>query len=333
MLSFSRRHFLTAVASSVGLSILHPTKFVHAQLFGLFHSKGQETPPITPNADFYVTSHDLTPDIDVNAWSFNIGGMVQNPLTLNVNELLKRPQTKMVSTLECIGNTVGGFSIGTAEWEGVKINHLLDEAGFDPKAFDLVLRGADGYSDSFPLSRAIEEDVLLATKMNGVPLPPDHGFPARVIIPGIYGLKNVKWLTGLELVSHDYKGHWQQQSWSDTALIKLSSRIDLPGDRELITTPRYTMKGIAFNGRLKILKVEVSINAGKTWQDATLQPKLSAYTWTPWSYEWTIPKSGEYTIMARATNEQGLVQALTTKPSSTEVMEIHAVTVDAKPPD
>ena len=126
------------------------------------------------------------------------------------------------------------------------------EAGFDPKAFDLVLRGADGYSDSFPLSRALEDDVLLAVKMNGVPLPPDHGYPARVIVPGIYGMKNVKWLTGLELVPHDYKGHWQQQSWSDTALVKLSSRIDVPGDRELITTPRYAVKGIAFNGRTAI---------------------------------------------------------------------------------
>ncbi len=173
--------------------------------------------------------------------------------------------------------------------------------------------------------------MLLATKMNGVPLPLDHRFPARVIVPGIYGLKNVKWLTELELVSHDYKGHWQQQSWSDTALVKLSSRIDLPGDRGLISTPRYTMKGIVFNGRLKIYKVEVSIDAGKTWNDATVRLKLSPHTWTPWSYEWTIPKSGEYTIMARAPNEQGVVQALTTKPSSTEVMEIHAVTVDAKP--
>lgn len=295
-----------------------------------FGGRGQETSPITLNEDFYVTSYDLTPPLDLDQWALNIAGTVKHPLTLTFEDLLKRPQTKMISTLECIGNTVGGYSIGTAEWEGVKINHLLEEAGFDPTAFDLVLRGADDYSDSFPLSRALEEDVVLATKMNGVPLPPDHGFPARVIVPGIYGMKNVKWLTSLELVRHDYKGHWQQQSWSDTALIKLSSRIDLPGDRELITAPRYTMKGIAFNGRQRIHKVEVSLDAGKTWEDATLQPKLSAHTWTPWNYEWKAPKSGEYSVMARATNEQGLVQTLTTKPSSTEVMEIHAITVEAR---
>lgn len=330
MQSLSRRHFIKAFAASLGVAFLHPTQFANGQLFGLFRGKGHETSPITPNEDFYVTSYDLTPPVELDNWTLNIGGMVQQPMSLTFEDLLKRPQTKMISTLECIGNTVGGFSIGTAEWEGVKINHLLEETGFDPKAFDLMLSGADSYSDSFPLSRALEEDVLLATKMNGVPLPPDHGFPARVIVPGIYGMKNVKWLTGLELVGHDYKGHWQQQSWSDTALVKLSSRIDLPGDRESITTPRYTMKGIAFNGRLKIHKVEVSVDAGNTWQETKLQPKQSAHTWTPWSYEWTIPNSGEYTIMARATNEKGLVQALTTKPSSTDVMEIHAITVEAK---
>jgi DMSO/TMAO reductase YedYZ molybdopterin-dependent catalytic subunit len=330
MQPLSRRQFFQASTTIVGLAFLQPTRLVRGQLFGLFRGKGHETLPITPNSDFYVTSYDLTPTVALDQWSLHIGGMVKAPLTMSFDDILKRPQTKMISTLECIGNTVGGYSIGTAEWEGVKINQLLDEAGFDPKAFDLVLRGADDYSDSFPLSRALEDDVLLATKMNGVPLPPDHGFPARVIVPGIYGMKNVKWLTGLELVNYDYKGYWQQQSWSDTALVKLSSRIDLPGDRELITTPRYTMKGIAFNGRQKIHKVEVSIDAGKTWQEATLQPKLSPHTWTPWNYEWAIPKSGEYTIIARATNEQGLIQALTTKPSSTEVMEIHAITVEAK---
>ena len=245
----SRRTFGKHLLASLGLAFLNPSSLVQAQLFGLFIGKGRETPAITSNEDFYVTSYDLTPTIDLEQWSLHVGGMVTRPTSWSFTDLLKRPQTKMIATLECIGNTVGGYSIGTAEWEGVKLNHLLDEAGFDPKAFDLVLRGADDYSDSFPLSRALEEDVLLAVKMNGVPLPPDHGYPARVIVPGIYGMKNVKWLTGLNLVPHDYKGYWQRQSWSDTALVKLSSRIDVPGDRELITTPRYTIKGIAFNGK------------------------------------------------------------------------------------
>jgi len=330
MIEISRRRLITGAFTALGIAAFRPTRLADAQLWlgNLFRGKGHETPPITPNDDSYVTSYDLTPPVELRDWSLKIEGMVTQSLTWTFEDLLKRPQTKMISTLECIGNTVGGFSIGTAEWEGVKLNHLLDEAGFDPKAFDLVLRGADGYSDSFPLSRALEEDVLLATTMNGVPLPPDHGFPARVIVPGIYGMKNVKWLTGLELVHYDYKGHWQQQSWSDTALVKLSSRIDLPGDRESITTPRYTIKGIAFNGRNKIQKVEVSTDEGKTWREGTLRPKLSPHTWTPWSYEWTIPKSGEYTIMARATNEHGLTQPLQPTRLPLESIELHALTVD-----
>ncbi len=323
----SRRTFGKSLLASLGLAVLRPSSLVQAQLFGLFIGKGRETPAITSNDDFYVTSYDLTPEIDLEQWSLHVGGMVKRPTSWSFADLLKRPQTTMIATLECIGNTVGGYSIGTAEWEGVKLNHLLDEAGFDPTAFDLVLRGADDYSDSFPLSRALEDDVLLAVKMNGVPLPPDHGYPARVIVPGIYGMKNVKWLTGLDLVPHDYKGYWQQQSWSDTALVKLSSRIDVPGDRERITTPSYTIKGIAFNGRHAIQAIEVSTDAGKTWEPGTLLPKLSPYTWTPWQFEWRIPQSGEYTLMVRAANAQNAMQMLTTKPSSTEVMEIHAITV------
>ncbi len=330
MLHISRRTLLKSTIATAGLAILNSSHLTHAQLFGLFGGKGQETPPITSNTEFYVTSYDSTPDIDLLKWSLEIKGMVTQPRTFAFSDLAKRPQTRMIATLECIGNTVGGYSIGTAEWEGVRLNSLLEEAGGDPKSVDLVLRGADGYSDSFPFARAMEDDVLLATKMNGVSLPPDHGYPARVIVPGIYGMKNVKWLTGLELVNYDYKGYWQKQSWSDEALVKLSSRIDLPGDRETITTKRFTMKGIAFNGRGTIQKIELSTDGGKKWTEGKLLPKLSPYTWTPWSYEWTISKSGEYTIMARATNEQGLTQPLDPKQSPEETLEIHAITVNVE---
>ena len=330
MARISRRTFGKSLLASFGLALLHPTQLVQAQLLGLFRGKGRETPPITANEDFYVTSYDLTPSIDREQWSLHIGGMVTHPRSWSFKELMQQPQTTMIATLECIGNTVGGYSIGTAEWGGVKLNHLLNEAGFDPNAFDLVLRGADDYSDSVPLSRALEDDVLLATTMNGVPLPPDHGYPARVIVPGIYGMKHVKWLTGLELVNDDYKGYWQQQSWSDTALVKLSSRIDVPGDRELITTPHCTIKGIAFNGRRAIQRIEVSTDAGKTWTTGTLLPKRSPQTWTPWSYQWPIPASGEYTIMARATNDRGLTQSLAATKATETALEIHAVTVDVE---
>jgi len=330
MLPISRRAFLKTTVATAGLATLNPLQLPRAQLFGLFGGKGQETPPITANTDFYVTSYDVTPEISRDTWTMNITGMVKRPLMITFADLAERTQIKMIATLECIGNTVGGYSIGTAEWEGVRVNSLLREAGADPKSVDLILRGADDYSDSFPFTRAMEDDVLLATKMNGTPLPPDHGFPARVIVPGIYGMKNVKWLTGMELVNYDYKGYWQQQSWSEEAPVKLSSRIDLPGDRETITTPRYTMKGIAFNGRHPIQKIEISTDGGKHWMEGKILPILSPYTWTPWTYEWNIPQPGEYTIMARATNEQGLTQPLDPKQSSNKTLEIHAITVNVE---
>ncbi len=330
MFRISRRTFGKHLLAAFVLALLYPARFAHSQLLGVFRNKGHETPAITANDDFYVTSFDLTPAIDRERWSLTIDGMVKHPRSWSFAELRQRPQTTMTATLECIGNTVGGDSIGTAEWKGVKLNHLLNEAEVDPKSFDLVLRGADGYSDSVPASRALEDDVLLAVTMNGVPLPPDHGYPARVIVPGIYGMKNVKWLTGLELVDYDYKGYWQRQSWSDTALVKLSSRIDVPGDRERITTPQYMIKGIAFNGRRTIRAIEVSTDAGITWRPGTLLPARSPQTWTPWSYTWNIPKAGEYTIMAKATNDQGLAQTLMAKKATATALEIHAVTVDVE---
>jgi len=332
MLPISRRTLFKNSLAVLGMAALNPTRLVHAGLFGdLFGGKGQETLPITPNGEFYITSYDITPSVDPEQWSVKIGGLVRNPLTLTYEDLLKRPQTTMISTLECIGNPVGGYSIGTAEWEGVRLNSVLDEAGIDPKAVDLVLRAAEDYSDSIPVSRALRDEVLLATKMNGVPLPLDHGFPARVIVPGIYGMKNVKWLTGLELVNHDYEGYWQQRNWPDDAFVKLSSRIDLPGDRETIRGRQYRVKGIAFGGLEIIQQVQISTDEGKTWKAATLEPPLSPYAWTHWYHDWAIKQPGEYTLAVRATGATGRAQAtqfgvVTPK----ETVDLHAVTVEVR---
>ena len=217
----------------------------------------------------------------------------------------------MISTLECIGNPVGGDSIGTAKWEGVKLNAILEEAGVGPNAVDLVLRGADGYSDSFPAARAMRDEVLLVTKMNGVPLPAEHGFPARVIVPGIYGMKNVKWLSELELVDQDYKGYWEKRGWSDEASIKVRSRIDAPGDGETVQGNSYLVKGVAFGGLHGIRKVEVSTDGGQTWRETTLEPLLSPYAWVLWSYRWGISSAGRYTLVARATDGRGVLQEAT----------------------
>ena len=322
-MNISRRTFLAGTLTTLSLAAWQPTKFVNASLLNnLFGRVGKKTAPLTPNTDFYITSIDVTPEVNIDRWELAVDGLVQNPLRLTYEALRNRPQTSLIATLECIGNPLGGEDISTAKWEGVRLKTLLEEAGVDPSGVDLVLRGADGYSDSVPLSRALGKDVLVALIMNGVPLPTDHGYPARVIVPGLYGLKNVKWLTAVEVVNYDYKGHWQREGWPEDAFVKVQSRIDLPGDRETITGKQYSIQGIAFGGEHGIQQVEVSTDAGKTWHAAELQSPLSPYAWVFWNYEWTIPDTGEYTLMVSATNGLGVKQE--TKPG-----KAHAITVEA----
>jgi len=309
MKAISRRGFLLGSAAMLAAAALKPERLASAANFRIFGDAARETTPITRNDDFYITSYHSTPEVDVKNWSLRIKGLVRNPITLTYDDLLKRPRTAMISTLECIGNPIGGESIGNAKWEGVKLNVLLDEAGVDPKSVDLVLRGADGYEDSFPASRAMRDEVLLVTKMNGMPLPEDHGFPARVIVPGIYGMKNVKWLTELELVDHDFKGYWEKRGWSDDAEVQMMSRIDLPGHSETLQGRDYTIKGIAFSGTRGIKQVEVSTDGGTTWHPATLEPALSPFSWVRWSSRWKIPGPAHYKLVVRATDGQGILQS------------------------
>jgi len=187
---------------------------------------------------------------------------------------------------------------------------------------------ADGYSDSFPVKRAMAGDVLVAYKMNGVSLPEAHGFPARIIVPGIYGMKHVQWLTEIELVDHDYQGYYQKQGWSDDAIVKTMSRIDLPGHGETIQGRDYTVRGLAFAGMRGIQQVEVSTDGGKSWQLATLDPAISPYAWVFWFYPWMIPSPGRYTIVVRATDGTGRLQSsVEQKPAPDGATGQHEITV------
>ncbi len=289
----------------------------------LFGKAGKKPLPLTPNEEFYVTSSDVTPAIHISQWKLAINGLVKRPITLTYEELLTRPHVSVVATLECIGNPLGGEQIGTAKWTGIPLHKLLHEVGVDQRGIDLVLHGADGYSDSFPLSRAYEEEVLLALTMNGVPLPADHGFPARVIVPGLYGVKNVKWLARLEVVDYDYRGYWQREGWPEDATIKPHARIDMPGDRETVTSSTYTVQGIANGGLSGIKTVEISTDIGITWHPVTLTAPLSPHAWRLWTYEWHIPKPGEYTVMVRAINGEGIRQGK-------RLGDWHAISVEAR---
>lgn len=328
----SRRGFLLTSAASLAAAAMGPRRLDAGVFDRLFGHPARATRSITPNDEFYVTSYRSPPSIRVEQWRLTTKGLVERPFILTYPQLLARPTVTEIVTLECVGNGVAGEAIGTAEWEGVPLRALLEEAGVFGKAYDVVFRAADGYSDSIRLERAMAGDVLVAHRMSGVPLPQAHGFPARIIVPGIYGMKNVQWLTEIEVVQEDYKGYYQRKGWSDEAIVKTSSRIDLPGHGDTIRGPDYLVQGLAFAGTRGIRMVELSTDGGEAWHPATLEPVISPYAWVFWSYRWRIPEPGRYGLVVRATDGTGGVQSSEEQPPYPDgAAGLHevAVTVEA----
>lgn len=276
----------------------------------LFGSPKRTLSPITPNEEFYITSYRTPPFVPVDQWALSIRGTVTSPFTLTYPDLLAQPAITEIVTLECVGNGVAGEAIGTAEWEGVQLKSLLNKAGVRSQTQDVVFHAADGYSDSLTIERAMMDDIMIAYRMNGVPLPLGHGFPARMIVPGHYGMKHVQWLTGIELVSSDYKGYYQRKDWSDEAIVKTKSWIMDPQTGDTLSARKqFTMQGFAFAGSRGIHQVDISTDGGESWSAATLAPPLSPYSWVMWSYPWEPRHLGDHRILARATDGMGEQQS------------------------
>ena len=310
MTRLSRRGLLKMVGGAAALGVLSPPGQPWAGLLDrLLPAKSAERLPITPNEQFYLTSYRSPPDVRVADWSLHVKGAVDRPFPLTYEQLLARPTVKEIVTLECVGNGLAADAISTAEWEGVRLRDLLQEAGLSSDAVDVVFHAADGYSDSLRVSRAMGEDVLVAVKMNGVPLPRAHGFPARIIVPGVYGMKHVQWLTAVEAVTSDYHGYYQRQGWSDEAGIKTSSHIDRPTRGESVQGPVVPVAGYAFAGARGIRLVELSADGGETWHPVDLQPPLSPFAWQFWSSQWKAPLPGRYSLTVRATDGAGRLQS------------------------
>ena len=269
-----------------------------------------ELSEVTPTDKFYVVSKNFFSDpvVDANQWALEIGGLVKKPYKIDFAQLQKLPHEDRYQTLECISNEIGGDLIGTARWRGVSLRNLIAAAEPDPKAVKVKFSAADGYTDDLPVERAMSPANLLAYSMNGEPLGAPHGAPARLLIPGIYGMKNVKWLTRVELVADDYKGYWEQRGWSDEATILTMSQTNSI-DTQHPTIPPGTVElaGVAFAGDRGISRVEVSVDGGETWQNATLKDPLGPYTWRLWRWRWDA-KPGQYTVVVRATDGTGKVQ-------------------------
>jgi DMSO/TMAO reductase YedYZ molybdopterin-dependent catalytic subunit len=271
-------------------------------------SRGAPSPPITNNDDFYkVTKNLFDTNISEADWRLDVDGLVLRPLSLSLADIRARPANQTYNTFECISNQVGGNLISNALWTGIALRSLLDEAGVQPSALFLKFESADGYTESLPLELALDQKVRLVYEMNGVPLPSGHGFPLRVVAPGKYGMKQPKWLTRITLIDKDELGFWEQRGWDEEARVKTMSRIDVPADGDLLSEGSITLYGIAFSGDRGISRVEVSSDGGQTWNDASLSPPLSSWSWVLWNFSWSA-RQGDHQLAVRATDGNGAVQ-------------------------
>jgi DMSO/TMAO reductase YedYZ molybdopterin-dependent catalytic subunit len=328
------------VASDTGITL------DELQLAARNHALPLETlrDPITPIGLHYLLIHFDIPQVDATAWRLRVGGLVDRPLELSLGELKAREQRTVAVTLECAGNGRALTSprwqsqpwlleaVGTAEWTGTPLAPLLEEAGVQPSAIEVVFTGRDRgiqggidqlYERSLRLEDALRDEVLLAYAINGQPLPPQHGFPLRLIVPGWYGMTHVKWLDSITVVDEPFRGYQQTPSYylrssEDDAGEPVTrmlprSLVAPPGIPDFATRTRFldagpcTLQGRAWSGHGPTERVEVSTDGGATWADATLEEPISDFAWRGWRYDWDA-RPGEHELCCRATDAAGNTQ-------------------------
>jgi sulfite oxidase len=263
------------------------------------------TPFVTRNDDFYrIDTAIVIPNIDAKDWTLTIDGMVDHVRHYTYDDLVKRPLVERQVTLACVSNAVGGSLIGNATWLGVPLAELLDEAGVQSSADQIVGRSVDDFTAGFPVSAVRDgRTALVAVGMNGQPLPLRHGFPARLVVAGLYGyVSATKWLDRIELTRFDaYTPYWVERGWADHGPIKVSSRIDTP--RKKVTAGVVPVAGVAWAQHRGIAKVEVRVDEGR-WHEATLAPAGDADTWRQWRWDWSATP-GSHRLQVRATTADG----------------------------
>ena len=268
------------------------------------------TPIVMPNERFYrIDTALLVPKIDASTWSMKVTGMVDKELTLTYDQLQAMPLFEQFVTIACVSNNVGGNLVGNALWKGVHLRDVLAMAGVHPDASQIVGRSGD-FTVGFPTDWAMDpsRDPMIALGMNGVPLPAEHGFPARMIIPGLYGyVSATKWLEEIQLTTLDaFDAYWVPLGWAKEAPILTQSRIDVPHDGGSVATGAVTIAGVAWAPDRGVQAVEVKVDDG-TWLPATLSAPLAKATWVQWLVNWDAP-AGHHTIEVRATDGNGIVQ-------------------------
>jgi len=321
---------------------------------------------IVPTERFYIRNHFPEPDIDLASWRLRVEGAVDRSIDLTYDELIGMPARAQIAMLECAGNgrafldpkepgaqwAVG--AAGNAEWTGVPLNAVLERAGLAPNAVTVILEGADRgtvegdpaspgdicYARSLPVAKACRDEVLIAYRMNGAPLNRAHGFPARVVVPGWYGMASVKWLTRVVVTDRPFLGffesvhytRWERPHGAPTLcpLTEMHVKSVILDPEPNGTVPAgtpFTISGLAWTGTGTIQQVEVSVDNGRTWDAARLTSPATEYTWRRWEYDWAAPAAGRCQLIARATDTAGRTQPLDRDTDRRNYEITHAVVI------
>ena len=265
--------------------------------------------PVTPVGQFYLVTKNLVdPDVDPGIWRLEVSGAVQHPFEMTLDELHALDRTTQEITLECISNGVGYGLLSNAIWAGVSLSRLIERAAPMRLARAIALHGADGYVHTLNLDRAVQGGSLVALEMNGAPLVPRHGAPARAVVPGAYGEVSVKWLTRVTVLDHAEKGYYESQGWM-ASTVYTTSVLDLPrlGQR-LASVQQVVVRGVAYAGDRGVSRVELSTDGGASWTAAHIDYSRSPFAWALWSAPWTPSSSGIRTLVVRAYDGAGNTQ-------------------------
>ncbi len=317
---------------------------------------------LTPTKDFYVRNHFAQPAIDVRSWRLKVEGAVRKPLELTYDDIRGMASRSVFAVMECAGNgrsflvpAVKGVpwglgAVGNARWTGVPLAAILEKAGLEDRAVEVVLEGADSgmvagapttFSRSLPLSKARKPEVLLAHAMNGEALTEAHGFPVRAVVPGWYGMASIKWLRRLNVVDQPYKGHFQTADYAITepsasgpiltplGEMQVKAQIAQPSAGAVLPAKQpCRITGAAWSGEGTIVAVEVSTDGGQRWREARLRPPLRPFAWLLWDCTWQPPAAGgEFRLLARAFDSKGNEQGRDHDPIRRNYMVSHSLPV------
>ncbi|HEY5990148.1 MAG TPA: molybdopterin-dependent oxidoreductase, partial [Streptosporangiaceae bacterium] len=264
---------------------------------------------VTPNSSFYrVDTALIVPAVTPDSWQLRIHGMVEREITLTYHDLLRRPLTETYVTLTCVSNDVGGPYVGNARWLGASLADLLRAARVRPGAEQLLCTSTDGFTSGTPVQAVLDgRDAVLAVAMNGAPLPFAHGFPVRMVVPGLYGyVSATKWVTDIKVTTWADRAYWINRGWSQQAPIKTESRIDVPSQGAAVPAGKTSVAGVAWAQHRGVEGVEVRVDRGP-WQPARLAAVPGIDTWRQWVWDWDAAP-GQHVIEARATDATGYTQ-------------------------